>query len=518
LAACSGGPIRSGVLLVLLVGLLGLQFGMAPVSGSPTAWPMFRFDPAHTGATPDIVTPPLTLEWVRSANSSVTGSGVDCSPAIFEGTVYSCLGDNDVYAFDAATGALRWDYAISGDDVGSPAVSGGVVYVAADINLYALDASTGTLQWSYTTGYATIPSVSAPTVSRGVVYIGARDVYALDASSGTLKWNSTTEGIVGDSPAVSDGVVYVGSSLIENGQSSGKVYALDAITGGSKWSYTTGGWIYSSPTVSEGIVYVGSNDDKVYALDASTGALKWSYTTSGQVASSPAVSGGVVYVGSGDGELYALDALTGASKWSYKTGAAIASSPSVSGASIVYVGSIDDKLYALNAVTGALMWNYTMGPLGYVVNSSPTISGASVYVGVGSGGGVGGLYAFSEQGALFTSALSSSFSSISAITIQSASTSSQRTLEFSSQTMALTPSTVPTMLNQGTNETPIMFTYVAIVALVVAVMLLGVFMALKRMSGKRTVPAPPATKFCKSCGSQIAAVDLFCDRCGTSQA
>ena len=93
------------------------------------------------------------------------------------------------------------------------------------------------------------------------------------------------------SPAVSGGVVYVGSS-------DNRVYALDASTGDLIWSYETGDYVFSSPAVSGGVVYVGSRDNRVYALDASTGDLIWSYETGDEVWSSPEVSGGVVYVGS----------------------------------------------------------------------------------------------------------------------------------------------------------------------------------------------------------------------------
>ena len=93
---------------------------------------------------------------------------------------------------------------------------------------------------------------------------------------------------------------------------------------GLKWSYTTGGDVASSPAVANGVVYVGSDDDNnVYALNASTGAKLWSYTTGGEVDSSPAVANGVVYVGSYDGNVYALNASTGALLWSYTTGGVV---------------------------------------------------------------------------------------------------------------------------------------------------------------------------------------------------
>src|ERR1700691_3556891 len=62
------------------------------------------------------------------------------------------------------------------------------------------------------------------------------------------------------------------------------------------WSYATANMVSSSPAVADGVVYVGSNDGNVYALDAKTGANLWSFTTGGG-ASSPAVVDGVVYVG-----------------------------------------------------------------------------------------------------------------------------------------------------------------------------------------------------------------------------
>ncbi len=35
---------------------------------------------------------------------------------------------------------------------------------------------------------------------------------------------------------------------------------------GLMWSHTTGGYVYSSPAVANGMVYVGSGDGNVYAF------------------------------------------------------------------------------------------------------------------------------------------------------------------------------------------------------------------------------------------------------------
>jgi outer membrane protein assembly factor BamB len=225
------------------------------------------------------------------------------------------------------------------------------------------------LAWSYTTNSSVS---SSPAVANGVVYIGSLNggVYAVNATTGALLWSYVTSGSIASSPAVANGTVYIGSEDYS-------VYALNATTGARVWSYATGSYVYPSPAVANGIVYVGSNDDKVYALNANTGALVWSYTTGGVVQSSPAVANGIVYVGSADNKVYALNAATGAKIWSYTTGNGVYSSPAIANGT-VYVGSYDDKIYALNAATGALVWSYTTGN---VVYSSPAVANGVVYVG-----------------------------------------------------------------------------------------------------------------------------------------
>jgi outer membrane protein assembly factor BamB len=233
--------------------------------------------------------------------------------------------------------------------------------------------TTNQTMWTYTTGGMV---TSSPAVVNGIVYVGSDDgnVYALNATSGALIWKYTTGGAVGSSPAVAGGMVFVGSA-------NDLVYALDASTGALVWNYTTGGAVGSSPAVVNGIVYVGSDDGRVYALNATTGALMlgWPYATGGAVGSSPAVAGGVVYVGDHNGYVFALNAMSGKliRGWPFATGSPVPSSPVVVGG-VVYVGSDNWNVYALNATTGAYIWSsYVFGS----VPSSLAVAGGVVYVG-----------------------------------------------------------------------------------------------------------------------------------------
>jgi outer membrane protein assembly factor BamB len=173
---------------------------------------------------------------------------------------------------------------------------------------------------------------SSPAVANGVVYVGSDDhnLYAFDATgntncSGSPKtcsplWTAPTGGSVVSSPAVANGVVYVGSA-------DNKLYAFDAAgntnCSGSPttcqplWTATTVGPVFSSPAVANGVVYVGSNDTRLYAFDAAgvtncSGSpttcepLFFAFTGAPVGVSSPAVANGVVYIGSEYHKLWAF--------------------------------------------------------------------------------------------------------------------------------------------------------------------------------------------------------------------
>ena len=131
-----------------------------------------------------------------------------------------------------------------------------------------------------------------------------------------------TAGGVQSSPAVANGVVYVGSE-------DDNLYAFDAngVTGCSGtpttcsplWTATITAFpIDSSPTVENGVVYVGSSNQEVQAYDAS-GTINCSGTpkvctplwhtpsqSGGTIYDSPIVVNGTLYYGSGNGSVYAF--------------------------------------------------------------------------------------------------------------------------------------------------------------------------------------------------------------------
>ena len=102
-----------------------------------------------------------------------------------------------------------------------PAVADGTVFFGSDDNyVYALNAQSGQLLWNYKTGDKVQSSAA---FSDGLVYIGSNDtsIYALNATNGDKVWLFTTGSYVASSPAISGDIIYVGCF-------NNKTYALNA--------------------------------------------------------------------------------------------------------------------------------------------------------------------------------------------------------------------------------------------------------------------------------------------------
>ena len=65
---------------------------------------------------------------------------------------------------------------------------------------------------------------------------------------------------------VSDVLVSLSTDSVYFGAANNYVYCLDVSSGELKWRYRTRGPVVSSPAVEDGIVYVGSLDRKLYAI------------------------------------------------------------------------------------------------------------------------------------------------------------------------------------------------------------------------------------------------------------
>jgi outer membrane protein assembly factor BamB len=372
------------LLVLLATALAAASLAIPSAAAAPeTDWPQFHFDPAHTGLNPDETI--LTASNVSGLNRQWTtaiGPGSESSPAVVGDTVFVGADDANLYAIDAATGAVRWTAATGAAiNLSSPAVADGRVFIGSlDQKVYAFDAATGTQLWSASTDAVV---EAPPTVANGVVYAASDKLYAFEPATGQVLWTADTGGpVLFSAPTVVGGKVYVAGfnpEFIE-----GILRAFDATTGDLLWTVTTVGAIEGAPVVVGNAVYVASQL-AIHAFDASTGATLWERALESNTLNTPAVVDGVVYVGLQGGLVHALNAATGAIVWTTNIqtrGETIEfSSPAVANG-VVYFGSSDaigtaGLAWALDAATGGVLWS---APVGGVVRASLAVVNGRVYV------------------------------------------------------------------------------------------------------------------------------------------
>lgn len=188
--------------------------------------------------------------------------GFQGSPAVVDGTVYVGCRDAHVYAIDAATGRKKWDYPTSKSWVNvTPAVRDGLVYAATSDSsrFFALDARTGRLRFNVD---AKAYVFSSPALAGSLAYFGSHNgrLYAVDAKTGALAWQFQSDGSKADPMKIlnPDGSLNRGAFTPVFGDFQ-DMY-LDF------YRFISVGAILGSPAVADGMVFVGSMDGNLYAL------------------------------------------------------------------------------------------------------------------------------------------------------------------------------------------------------------------------------------------------------------
>ena len=226
----------------------------------------------------------------------------------------------------------------------------------------------------------------------------------------TLRWHFAMDGPVSSSPAVVDGVVYVGSKdgLVAVEAATGEQRWLrpgrrhqqllpccgrrrrlfrcwwpplrgGALTGEERWRIPAGDGIgYASPVVIAGVVYAGAGrggagaPGDLIALEAASGKERWRLPASG---GSPAAGDGVLYVNAG-WAVAAVEAATGAERWRIEPGGYLGETPAV-GDDVVYIsGWYPSYITAIEAATGAERWRLDLSEW---IPTSPALAAGIVY-------------------------------------------------------------------------------------------------------------------------------------------
>lgn len=222
---------------------------------------------------------------------------------------------------------------------------------------------------------------SQPAITNGRVYTAIRTrspgngsgrILSVDAESGNIEWEVPIDGGSRSSPAVVNGIVYIGTF-------GSKVLAINAVSGQIQWEFQARDKFRSSPVIADGVLYIGSHDDNVYAIDTAEGEEIWRYETNGGrfgVRSSPAVAGDTLFVGADDTNFYALDTTTGDERWRYDGDDIFFAAPSIRDET-VFAAEKNRGLYALDRQTGDLKWEFRQSDRTPIIHESTGFVGSS---------------------------------------------------------------------------------------------------------------------------------------------
>jgi len=388
----------------------------------------------------------LTKLWTYSEEYAMFWS----TPLVCGGRVYAALCTLDppdsygaVVCLDAATGQRVWEVDMKdttrdfGGFFSSPALTadgkslviGQGLHPDYDSELVCIDTDTGTVKWLIN---CPLHIESSPAIAGDIVVVGAgavedpkthrpkphsdpaKDrnpgyVFAARVSTGKVIWKHPVNDPE-SSPAIADGVVYIGSGfggsavtallLTENDEPPNA-----AGNGREIWKTPTPFPATGAVTLTDDLVLVGcGNGDYVFqapnpagavmALDKKTGRVRWTQRMGDGVLGPIAVAGQTAIVPVRSGEIVALDlaAEDQASRVRWRTvarrGSRVLAGTAFTGTH-VYLVTHDGYLVVLDAETGEVIESvYVNGEPGEMGMSiaSPLIVAGRVYVGSETGG------------------------------------------------------------------------------------------------------------------------------------
>jgi outer membrane protein assembly factor BamB/tetratricopeptide (TPR) repeat protein len=312
-----------------------------------------------------------TYAWRRATGGVIEGAAAVAAPLVLIGS-----SDGHVYAVDALSNALVWEFTGTGrgGEIVAPLLAAdGAVYVCSvDGHAYALATAQGPrVLWKYPTSAAIRTGPALDPASPTLFLAGGdRRLHAVDRRTGAALWTEDLDDVPGGPAVVGD--------LVVAGTASGAVFARETSTGRPRWRAQVGGAVVAAPVAVRDLIVLGAGDGVLYALRARDGGKAWSYPTGGAIVGEAAISGDLVLVGSRDKNLYGLAAASGQIRWTFnRAGGVILSAPLAHGG-FAYVGSDDGLLYALRAEDGQLLWRFkTDGP----VRATPVLFGRRIFLG-----------------------------------------------------------------------------------------------------------------------------------------
>lgn len=400
-------------LFAAIVALLFVAVPAATPAQTPPEWTQFRLNNANNAVVPGT----LSTTW-----RIVTEGPISSSPTVSGTTVFVGNNAGTLYAIEATSGTVKWRYHVNNPLMSAPLLYNGLViigegneesvgptstqplYVGTGRSaLIALDQATGQLRWQ-----AALPGSGMPTpaIVKGVVieHNGAGWIGAVDAGTGVQRYARNLHSIASMSAILPlDGDRIVTSGVMDN-----RVLVLHAADASPIWQTVFNpidSGLGDCPPVSDGAriycnymtpvppaTYTIATQPAtlhMYALDAATGLKLWdTRLETGTLpprneAAIPLLTPARVFAGSAVAPfMHALDTKTGAILWRTHVKGAVKGGAVMAGGTL-YFGDIRGFLWALDPATGKVVGDRRM-PSGFNVGS-PTVIGQTLIIGSRTG-------------------------------------------------------------------------------------------------------------------------------------
>ncbi len=227
--------------------------------------------------------------WSRNLKD-VTGA-----PIIIEDRLFVGSATGRIFCLDRFGGEILWNDSLKARTLAGPSADMKTVFFPFDDGrIRGYDALKGDLIFETNLNQSLVSRV---TVGNNVYVAGAEGgFFAIDRQSGETIWKKEFPYPIWTSPALDDGILYVG----DNG---GSLRAINAAGGDVVWEFKSNGVILSSPVVVGDYVLFGSLDRSFYCLEKKTGRMVSKREFKRGIRFPAVADNGFIYVTADDGAI-----------------------------------------------------------------------------------------------------------------------------------------------------------------------------------------------------------------------
>ncbi len=212
---------------------------------------------------------------------------VAAPPAVGEARLAVTTTKGYLYLLQGENGHVIWGRPLAEGAVGA-ALHDDWVFVAAGSQLYALDARSGVVAWEFAAAGALSTS---PVVAGELVLVGTDRglLHGVSIADGRERLRVQARGAIAAAPLVVGNELYLADR-------SGHLVSLSFPTGRERWRLDLGAAIEGTPLLADGRLLFGSAAGDFFAVDAARGHLLARLPLGGSIVGSPARVGELVVV------------------------------------------------------------------------------------------------------------------------------------------------------------------------------------------------------------------------------